>query len=160
MPEMVAKVKVGRFQAGLTELSTEDQPTLVDMVSMYRNINYAGVVKTDHDKDDPGKNRTAQLNSTKSGDAAGDWKKSTRYYDLNLIGSPGRKHFGGAFTPLTSSTVPYSPIVINEIGFGPAGSAGGGGDWFELKNVDTAAAQSIKNYQLSQVMGDDSCTNR
>ena len=108
-------------------------------------------MKADHDKD-AGKNRTAQLNSTKSGDVAGDWKKSTRYYDLNLIGSPGRKHFGGAFTPLTSSTVPYSPIVINEIGFGPTT---GGGDWFELKNVDATAAKSIENYQLSQVTDTD-----
>ena len=64
---------------------------------MYRNINYANVVKADHNKDDPVKNRTAQLNSTLSGDAGGHWKKSQRYYELNLIGSPGRKHFGGAF---------------------------------------------------------------
>ena len=90
----------------------------------------------------------------------GAWKASTRNYDSFLKGSPGAQHFGGAVTIVDSSTVPYAPFVINEIGVMGQGDAGEY-NWIEILNKDEEE-KSLNKYHLSKVSGfdnDDSVVN-
>ena len=74
-------------QSGKIKQSATDTTAAVDLISMYRNINYANVAK-DHEKDKLDDNRNAQLGAIPNGGAAGSWKKSQRYFNNNLIGTP------------------------------------------------------------------------
>ena len=118
-----------------------------DIISMWRKIDYAKVEKADHDAADAVKNRAAQLDGFPNGNALGSWAASNASdtYGVNLIGSPGAKHFV-AYGTLTATLVPYSPFVINEIGNNSTDAY----DWVELRNVSTTK-QNLKNRRLSQV---------
>ena len=81
---------------------------------MYRNINYENVTK-DHKKDKL-RRTGAQLGALQNGGSSGSWKKSTRAFGQNLVGSPGKRHFKGAVSLLSASTVDRSKVIVNEIG--------------------------------------------
>ena len=51
-----------------------------------------------------------------NGGSSGSWKKSTRAFDQNLVGSPGKRHFKGAVSLLSASTIDRSKVIVNEIG--------------------------------------------
>ena len=111
-----------------------------ELVSMYRNINYAKVQNSGDAK---------RLEGVPGGNAKGSWKASTRVTtQTNIKSSPGRRHFVPV-SVITATPVPRSPFVINEIG----NDTGGTNDWVELRNV-TDSEQSLKNYQLSVVTSD------
>ena len=120
-----------------------------NLVSMYRNIDYNKVEKTDHDADAK-KNRDAQLKDFPNGNALGSWKASNVVdtYGLNLIGSPRTKHFV-AYTPLTASAVDRTLVIINEIG----NHSNDEYDWVELRNVSSGEI-NLKKWELSQVTSD------
>ena len=82
----------------------------INVVSMYRNINYDNVTK-DHKKGiQPRRTSTGtQLKAAiPGGGGSGSWKRSTRAFAQNLVGSPGERHFKGTVTLLTASKVDRS----------------------------------------------------
>ena len=114
----------------------------VDIISMYRKINYLKVQNTD------GGDAAKRFEGFPGGNAKGSWAASTRVTtDAGVKSSPGRQNFK-AVVVKDPTDVPSSPFVINEIGNG----SGGTNDWIEFRNV-TDAEQSLKNYQLSVVTG-------
>ena len=123
-----------------------------NLISMYRDINYDKVEKTDHDADAT-KNREAQLKDFPDGNALGSWKasdKEVETYGLNLVGSPRSKHFV-AFKPLTASAIDRGQVIINEIG----NHSGDKYDWIELRDVRTSGDPiNLKKWELSQVTDD------
>ena len=121
-----------------------------DVVSMYRNINYDNVTK-DHKKAKQPDDRNEQLKAIPGGGGSGSWKKSTRAFDQNLVGTPGARHFKGAVSLVTASSVDRTKVIVNEIG----NSATAGQDWVEFRNV-SGDAYNLKNHHLSYVKGKDS----
>ena len=124
--------------------------TPTDLVSMYRNIDYvkvekepaAGAGETPTDAE-----RTAQLADFPDGKVKGSWKASTNLHETNIVATPGAEHVV-AVKVLTATSVPYSPVIINEIGnFDENNSAN---NWIELKAV---AAVNLKNYELAVIVG-------
>ena len=112
----------------------------VNIVSMYRNINYNKVQGTEADGE--------RLKGVPGGNARDSWKASTRVTtQVGIVASPGQRH-AMSFAPRTPTSVPRSPFIISEIG----NDSGGTNDWIELHNV-TDSEQSLKNYQLSVVTG-------
>ena len=112
----------------------------VNIVSMYRDINYNKVQGTEADGE--------RLKGVPGGNARGSWKASTRVTtQVGIVASPGQRH-AMSFAPRTPTSVPRSPFIISEIG----NDSGGTNDWIELHNV-TDSEQSLKNYQLSVVTG-------
>ena len=69
-------------------------------------------------------------------------------YGVNLIGSPGAKHFV-AYATLTSSPVDRLLVIINEIGNHGDDTY----DWVELLNVSSGEV-NLKKWELSQVTKD------
>ena len=115
----------------------------VELISMYRKINYDKVQNTD------GGDVAKRLEGVPGGNAKGSWAPSTRVTtQTNIKSSPGRRPFK-AVSVITATSVPRSPFVINEIG----NDTGGTNDWVEIRNVTDAEA-SLKNYQLSVVTSD------
>ena len=121
--DIVSNISKGGYtfdvgQSGALRPATTDVEGVApkDIISAYRNINYTNVVKTDHGKDKDEDNEKARLGAVPNGEDKGSWKASARNYDSFLKGSPGAQHFGGTVTIVDSSTVPYAPFVINEIG--------------------------------------------
>ena len=115
----------------------------IDIVSMYRKINYAKVQNTD------GGDAAKRTDGVPDGNAKGSWAASTRATtEVGVFSSRGKEHFVG-LALLTQTAVPRSPFVINELG----NQTGGTNDWVELRNASDAVA-SLKNYQLSVVTGD------
>ena len=132
-------------QNGAHKQNDTDATAAVDIVSMYRNINYANVEK-DFEKDKEADNRAEQLKAIPDGGAAGSWARSTRAFDNNLVGTPGSRHFRGAVAPLTASPVTRTKVIVNEIG----NSSVAGQDWVEIRNV-SGDAYNLKNHHLSYV---------
>ena len=115
----------------------------INIVSMYRKINYKKVQNTD------GGDAAKRLEGVPSGNAKGSWAASTRATRfVGVIDSLGSEHFRG-LSVFTQTSVPRSPFVINELG----NQTGGTNDWVELRNASDAVA-SLNNYQLSVVTGD------
>ena len=115
----------------------------VNIVSMYRNINYAKVQNTD------GGDVAKRLDGVPDGAAKGSWiasKRSTT--QAGIYASPGARHFVGGSPTVSPTTVPYSPVIINEIG----NSSTAGLDWIELRNVSTDAV-NLKNWEISEIAG-------
>ena len=116
----------------------------INIVSMYRKINYAKVEKVKADgKADP--NRDEQLKGIPGGNAPGSWAASIRASANGIFSSKEREHFA-ATAILIASPVAGTPFRINEIG----NDTGSDNDWVELHNV-TDSEQSLKNYQLTLV---------
>ena len=134
--------------------------TPINIVSMYRNINYAKVEKVKADGSaDP--NRAEQLKGIPGGNGKGSWKASQRRDPGTtdpgaarwIYSTRARKHYSTTAI-LTASAVARSPFIINEVGNG----VGDTNDWVELRNVTTSEA-SLKNYHLSYVSGHNSDTS-
>ena len=122
--------------------------TPTDLVSMYRNIDYVKVEKAPAVADEAptAAERTAQLKDFPDGKVKGSWKASTNLHMTNIVATPGAKHVV-AVKVLTATSVPYSPVIINEIGnFGEKNA----NNWIELKAV---AAVNLKNYELAVIVG-------
>jgi hypothetical protein len=137
--------KSGRVTGTLaTDVTSAITP--VNIKSMYRNIDYAKVEKTDHDADAT-KNRNKQLEGVPGGNAKGSWKTSLRRsaYNRWIYDSKRAPHFKSVGI-LSPSAVAGTPFRINEIG----NDTGSDNDWVELHNVTDAEA-SLKNYQLTAV---------
>ena len=85
-----------------------------------------------------------------NGNAIGSWAASdaSDTYGVNLIGSPGAKHFV-AYGTLTPSPIDRSLVIINEIG----NHGDEKYDWVELRNVSSGEV-NLKNWELSQVTKD------
>ena len=127
-----------------TDLTSAITPT--NIISMYRNIGYDTVEKTDHNAD-AAKNREEQLKGVPGGNASGSWKASQRRsaYNRWIYDSRRGEHFKTTAI-LTASGVAGTPFIINEIG----NDTGSENDWVELRNV-TDSEQPLKNYQLTMV---------
>ena len=143
---------------GTRAVDLDSTITAINVVSMYRNIDYAKVEKPDHDANAT-ENRKKQLDGFPSGNAKGSWKASTRR-DPNtpagvgvtgtqaarwVYATRGEKHYTTTAI-LTASTVSRSPFIINEVGNG----SGDTNDWVEIHNLDSGE-KSLKNYHLSAV---------
>ena len=109
----------------------------VDLISMYRNIDYGKVQGTAGDR----------LNGVPNGKVKGGWKASTvnDTYATNQLGSPGERHFVVRPSPGVT-TVPYAPVIINEVG----NSSDNNYDWFELRNVSTGEV-NLKKWQIGMI---------
>ena len=117
--------------------------TPVDIVSMYRNINYTHVEK---EAVKATVNRGELVKGIPGGNGKGSWKNSTRRSANKWIKStPGAKHHATTGI-LTASNVSGTPFRINEIG----NDTDGANDWVELHN-HTDAEASLKNYSMSIV---------
>ena len=151
---------------GTTAADATNLITPINVISMYRNINYAQVEKVKADGTaDP--NRDEQLKGTKNGNAKGEWKVSVRRDPATPAGagitgaqaarwiyaSRGRQPYTTTAI-LTASPVARSPFIINEIGNG----SGDTNDWVEIRNVDSAE-KSLNNHHLSYVSGFDKDTS-
>ena len=136
--------KSGRVTGTLAD-DLESTITPVNIISMYRNINYDKVEKVKADGTaDP--NRDEQLKGIPGGNGKGSWKNSIRRSENRWVYStPGAKHHTTTGI-LSSSSVAGAPFRINEIG----NDTGGENDWVEIHNLDDAE-KSLKNYSLSMV---------
>ena len=123
----------------------------INIVSMYRKINYTKVEKVKVDGTaDP--SREEQLKGIPGANGPGGWDRSLRASANGIFSSKGRKHFATTAI-LTASAVARSPFIINEIGNGD----GDTNDWVEIRNVDPAE-KSLNNHHLSYVSGFDKDT--
>ena len=132
-------------QSGLIPTADTSTAVPINLVSMYRNINYDNVTK-DHKKAKQPDDRNAQLGAIPGGGGSGSWKRSKRAFAQNLVGSPGERHFKGTVTLLSASSVDRSKVIVNEIG----NSKDDGQDWVEFRNV-SGDAYNLKNHHLSYV---------
>ena len=151
---------------GTTAADATNLITPINVISMYRNINYAQVEKVKADGTaDP--DRAGQLGGTKDGNTRGEWKVSVRR-DSNtpagagisgdqaarwIYASRGRQPYTTTAI-LTASPVERSPFIINEVGNG----SGDTNDWVEIRNV-TSSEASLNNHHLSYVSGFDTDTS-
>ena len=121
-----------------TDLTSAITPT--NIISMYRNIDYAGVKAQVA-------NRAELVKKIPNGNASGSWKASQRRSTYNrwIYDSRWAEHFKSTAI-LTASAVARNPFIINEVGNGPGDTE----DWVEIRNVDSAE-KSLKNYHLSMV---------
>ena len=121
-----------------TDLTSAITPT--NIISMYRNIDYAGVKAQVA-------NRAELVKKIPNGNASGSWKASQRRSTYNrwIYDSRWAEHFKSTAI-LTASAVARNPFIINEVGNGPGDTE----DWVEIRNVDSAE-KSLKNYHLSVV---------
>ena len=93
-------------------------------------------------------NSDGALTDVNDGTLEGSWKVSTApALDLgaNRIGSPGSAHTT-QITRADQTSIPYSPIIINEIG----NNTGDVNDWIELRNVSDAEV-NLKKWELSVI---------
>ena len=93
-------------------------------------------------------NSDGALTDVNDGTLEGSWKVSTApALDLgaNRIGSPGIAHTT-QITRADQTPIPYSPIIINEIG----NNTGDVNDWIELRNVSDAEV-NLKKWELSVI---------
>ena len=128
-------------QAGRTTSTSEGGVRLpaVDLISMYRNIDYAKIEKA-----------TPDLSGVPDGRVAASWKASERP-SVNLtgrrIGTPGAKHHVRLSSTATSLS---QSVIINEVGNGQGDS----NDWVEILNT-TGSEINLKKWELSIVTGTD-----
>ena len=117
----------------------------VDLVSMYRGINYTNLRKKHGDKN-AADNRVEQLKAIPGGNADSGWEESTvnDTYAINQLGSPGAQHFVGR-SETTDTSATYA-VVINEVG----NNTGDSYDWIELLNTGTTEAD-LKNWEITQI---------
>ena len=111
----------------------------VPLISMRRKVDFA---KADVDA---AKNTLKDVND---GTLEGSWEVSTApalQIGTNRIGSPGIAH-AVQITRADQTSIPYSPIIINEIG----NSTNKANKWIELRNVSDAEA-NLKKWELSVV---------
>ena len=124
----------------------------VDLVSMYRGINYTNLRKKHGDKN-AADNRVEQLKAIPGGNADSGWEESTvnDTYAINQLGSPGAQHFEGRST--TTDTSATYAVVINEVG----NNSGDSYDWIELLNTGTTLV-NLQNWEITEITGVDTET--
>ena len=106
----------------------------LNIVSMYRKINYTKVEKVKADGTaDP--SREEQLKGIPGANGPGNWAASIRASSNGIFSSKGRKHFATTAI-LTASAVAGTPFIINEVGNG----SGDTNDWVEIRNVTSSIA--------------------
>ena len=131
--------------SGKIKRNADDTTAAVDLVSTFRKITYDNVTK-DHAKDKLADNRKAQTDAIPGGGGSGSWAKSTRAFDTNLIGTPGKRHFKGSVSLVSKSSVDRTKVIVNEIG----NSSVENEDWVEFRNV-SGDAYNLRNHHLSHV---------
>ena len=115
----------------------------VPLISMRRDLGLDA-----NGKFKAGVNSDGALTDVNDGTLEGSWKVSTApALDLgaNRIGSPGSAHTT-QITRADQTPIPYSPIIINEIG----NNTGDVNDWIELRNVSDAEV-NLKKWELSVI---------
>ena len=83
------------------------------------------------------------------GTLAASWEASTApalNMGANRLGSPGIAHVT-QITRATQTDIPYSPVIINEIG----NNTGDANDWIELRNVSDAEV-NLKKWELNIIV--------
>ena len=125
----------------------------INIVSMYRKINYTKVEKVKDADGTADPSREEQLKGIPGANVAGGWAPSIRASANGIFSSKGRKHFATTAI-LKASFVARSPFIINEVGNG----SGDTNDWVEIRNVDPAE-KSLNNHHLSYVSGFDTDTS-
>lgn len=132
--------------------TTPSSPTSLgsprQLVSMERKIDYAKVEKTDHDNDNAGKNRNAQLSGVPDGSKSGSWQASKaprRNMSGLRLGTPGTKQV----VQITRTSISKS-VIFNEI----ANRSEDKNDWIELYNPGSSDVK-INNWVLSIVTAVD-----
>ena len=80
----------------LPPVSADSHCSPCKLVSMYRNINYDNVTKDHKKTKQPEEPERHSCGAGSGGGGSGGWKKSTRAFAQNLVGSPGKRHFKGA----------------------------------------------------------------
>ena len=125
--------------------------TPVDMISMYRDINFENLTKKHGDKN-AADNKTEQLKAIPGGNAASGWAPSTvnDTYATNQLGSPGAQHFVGRKV-FGEQSVGRNAVVITEVG----NNSNDAYDWVELTAV---ADTGLKDYELQHIDGDKKIT--
>ena len=124
----------------------ESTVTPINIISMYRKIDYGRVEKVKADGT-PDPDRAGQLGGIPGGNVIDSWGNSERRGgdDRWVYATPGEEHHTreGILSP---SNVDGAPFRINEFG----NDTGGDNDWVELHNLDDAE-KSLKNYALTVV---------
>ena len=118
----------------------------VPLISMRRDLGLDA-----NGKFKAGVNSDGALTDVNDGTLEGSWKVSTApALDLgaNRIGSPGSAHVT-QITRADQTSIPYSPIIINEIG----NNTDDVNDWIELRNV-SAAEVNLKKWELNVIVPD------
>ena len=138
-------------QSGKSTLNSATSPGRpVELVSMQRKIDYAKVLKSDHNTDDLVKNREEQLKGIPDGAAEGSWEAATEHGDLldYRKGTPGEQPVIQSFD---TTSVPRGSVVFNEI----ANRSDKKYDWIELHNK-SGSDKNITGWELSVVSIQDS----
>ena len=118
----------------------------VPLISMRRDLGLDA-----NGKFKAGVNSDGALTDVNDGTLEGSWKVSTApALDLgaNRIGSPGSAHVT-QITRADQTSIPYSPIIINEIG----NNTDDVNDWIELRNVSDAEV-NLKKWELNVIVPD------
>ncbi len=109
---------------------------VVPLISMRRKVDY---------------NKAA--NEVNNGTLSGSWEASTTpalNIAPNRIATPGAKP-ATQITQASRTTIPYSPVIINEIGHSTIAN----NVWIELRNVQTTGEANLKNWRLNVITGKD-----
>ena len=145
---------------GAPESYRQNSPPRSNLVSAYRNIDYAkvrGTHKRGPDNQvDTEANREEQLKGIPDGRLLASWKATPVAGNRNTrrwrIGTPGAEHVPDtAFSfdiPVTS--IPSDSVVINEVHNNPNADL----DWVELYNAGTEAV-GLHGYELTYIHGSD-----
>ena len=150
LADQISNVELGGWtvdigQSGSLGRATETFSP-VNMVSMYRNINFENLTKKHGDKN-AADNKTQQLKAIPDGKLKGNWKPSlvSDTYAANQQGSPGAQHFVGRAV-FDATSVGRNAVVITEVG----NNATDAYDWVELTAI---ADTGLKDYELQYIEG-------
>ena len=129
----------GRSQAQAATIAGPAYPAEA-LISMSRKIDFAKATVD-----------SGALKDVNDGTLAESWEASTppaRGIGANRIASPGVAH-AMQITSADQTSIPYSPIIINEIG----NNTGDANDWIELRNVSDAEV-NLKKWELNVIVPD------
>ena len=150
LADQISNVELGGWtvdigQSGSLGRATETFSP-VNMVSMYRNINFENLTKKHEDKN-AADNKTEQLKAIPDGKLKGNWKPSlvSDTYAANQQGSPGAQHFVGRAV-FDATSVGRNAVVITEVG----NNSNDAYDWVELTAI---ADTGLKDYELQYIEG-------
>ena len=128
----------GRTEAVAASTINPDGIAAVPLSSMRRKITFADA-----------KVEEGALKGVNNGTLSGSWEVSTApalNMGANRLGSPGIAHVT-QITRATQTVIPYSPVIINEIG----NNTGDANDWIELRNVSEAEV-NLKKWELNIIV--------
>ena len=128
------------------------------LVSMYRNLalDTGGSYKASIDDKGTATDATDDvLKDVNDGTVSGSWLASTPpsfNIGANRVATPGEPH-EEQLTRANQTEIPYSPVIINEIGIGSGDDADE--NWIELRAI---ADVNLKKYELSVITADQTKT--